>query len=79
MKVSRELAEEYGRGFSCPELTRTVQFAQILPEQAIVVTLSQQLSWSQVHALLPIKPPPGARLLRTRCAARNGGPCNRVT
>jgi hypothetical protein len=34
-----------------------VQFAQPFPEEAIVVTLSQQLSWSHFHALLPIKGP----------------------
>ena len=52
-------------GFSFAELTRMVQVAQFLPEQEIVVTLSQQLRRSHLHALLPIKdPPPGARLLR---------------
>ena len=34
-----------------------VPIAQLRPEQAIVVTLSQQLSWSHVHALLPIRDP----------------------
>ena len=34
-----------------------VPLAQLLPEQAIVVTLSRQLSWSHLHALLPIKDP----------------------
>ena len=34
-----------------------VPVAQLLPEQAIVVTLSQQLNWSHVHALLPIRDP----------------------
>ena len=53
--VSRELTAEYGRGFSYPELTRMVQFPQLFPEESIVVTLSQQLSWSHFHALLPIK------------------------
>ena len=53
--VSRELTAEYGRGFSHPEITRMIQFAQLFPDEAIVVTLSQQLSWSHVHALLPIK------------------------
>ena len=62
--VSRELAAELGRGFSCPELTRMVQVAQFLPEQAIVVTLSQQLRRSHLHALLPINDPPGTRLRR---------------
>ena len=53
--VSRELTAEYGRGFSYAEIARMIQFAQLFPDQAIVVTLSQQLSWSHVHALLPIK------------------------
>jgi predicted nuclease of restriction endonuclease-like (RecB) superfamily len=55
--VSRELSAEYGRGFSYAEIARMVQFAQLFPEEAIVVTLSQQLSWSHFHALLPIKDP----------------------
>ena len=55
--VSRELTAEYGRGFSHPEITRMIQFAQLFPDEAIVVTLSQQLSWSHFHALLPIKDP----------------------
>lgn len=53
--VSRELTAEYGRGFSYAEIARMIQFAQAYPEEAIVVTLSQQLSWSHFHALLPIK------------------------
>jgi hypothetical protein len=55
--VSRELEAEYGCGFSYAELARMVQFAQAFPDEAIVVTLSQRLSWSHVHALLPIKDP----------------------
>jgi predicted nuclease of restriction endonuclease-like (RecB) superfamily len=55
--VSRELTAEYGRGFSYAEIARMIQFAQAYPEEAIVVTLSQQLSWSHFHALLPIKDP----------------------
>ena len=48
----------------CPELTRMVQVAQFLPEKEIIVTLPQQLRRSHLHALLPIKDPPGARLRR---------------
>lgn len=55
--VSRELTAEYGRGFSYAEIARMIQFAQSFPDEAIVVTLSQQLSWSHFHALLPIKDP----------------------
>jgi predicted nuclease of restriction endonuclease-like (RecB) superfamily len=53
--VSRELSADYGRGFSYAEIARMIQFAQAFPEEAIVVTLSRQLSWSHFHALLPIK------------------------
>ena len=53
--VSRELTAEYGLGFSYAEIARMIQFAQAYPEEAIVVTLSQQLGWSHFHALLPIK------------------------
>ena len=55
--VSRELTAHCGRGFSYAEIARMIQFAQAFPEEAIVVTLSQQLSWSHFHALLPIKDP----------------------
>ena len=41
-----------------------VQFAQFLPEQDIVVTLSQQLRRSNLYALLTIKDALGARRLR---------------
>jgi predicted nuclease of restriction endonuclease-like (RecB) superfamily len=34
-----------------------IQLSQLFPDEAIVVTLSQQLSWSHFHALLPIKDP----------------------
>src|SRR5690606_34009298 len=45
------------RGFSHAEIARMIQFAQTFPTEEIVVTLSQQLSWSHFHALLPIKDP----------------------
>jgi hypothetical protein len=32
-----------------------VQFAQVFPEEAIVATLSRQLSWSHFRELLPLK------------------------
>ncbi len=57
MTVSRELTAEYGRGFSYAEVARMIRFSQAFADEAIVVTLSQQLSWSHFHALLPIKDP----------------------
>ena len=55
--VSRELEAEFGDGFSYSALTRMVRFAESMTDEAIVVTLSQQLSWSHFHALLAIKDP----------------------
>lgn len=45
--VSRQLQEEYGtKGFDEKNIRRMMQFAQIMPDVQIVVTLSRQLSWS---------------------------------
>ena len=55
--LSQELRAEFGEGFSYSSLTRMVRFAETLADEAIVVTLSQQLSWSHFLALLPLKDP----------------------
>jgi predicted nuclease of restriction endonuclease-like (RecB) superfamily len=55
--LSRQLAIEYGRGFSEKNLRRMVQFAESFPEEEIVVALSRQLSWSHFSALLPLSRP----------------------
>lgn len=38
-------------------LTRMIRFAEAFPDEEIVVTLSQYLSWSHFLALLPVKEP----------------------
>lgn len=48
---------EFGSGYSYAEIARMVQFCNVFPDEAIVATLSQQLSWSHFHALLPLKDP----------------------
>jgi predicted nuclease of restriction endonuclease-like (RecB) superfamily len=55
--VSRELTDEFGRGFSYATVNRAIQFAQCFMDQEIVSTLSTQLSWSHFIELLPIKDP----------------------
>ncbi len=50
--VSKELAGEFGNGFSVPNLSRMVGFAQASPNLEIVVTLSQQLGWSHFVEIL---------------------------
>ena len=44
-----------------------IQFAQSFPDAAIVLTLSQQLSWSHFHALLPIKDPQASDFYAEMC------------
>ena len=55
--LSRQLVADYGRGFDEKNLRRMVQFAELFPGQDIVVTLSRQLSWSHILALLPLRSP----------------------
>jgi predicted nuclease of restriction endonuclease-like (RecB) superfamily len=55
--LGRELVAEYGNGFSDKNLRRMIQFSEVFPEEEIVVTLLQQLSWSHFLALVPLKDP----------------------
>ncbi|MBI3016185.1 MAG: DUF1016 domain-containing protein, partial [Candidatus Tectomicrobia bacterium] len=57
VSLSRQLEQEFGRGFSEKNLRRMVQFTEAIPDEQIVVTLLRQLSWSHFIALLPIKDP----------------------
>ena len=53
--VSQELVAEFGDGFSYSALTRMARFAESMTDEAIVVTLSRQLSWSHFVSILPVK------------------------
>lgn len=53
--LSRQLALEYGRGFNDKNLRRMIQFAEVFPDEQIVVSLIRQLSWTHFIALIPIK------------------------
>lgn len=53
--LSRQLAAEHGPSFDEKNLRRMVQFAEVFPQEPIVVTLIRQLSWSHFLALLPLK------------------------
>ena len=55
--LSQQLVQEYGSGFSYTVLTRMVKFAEVFPDQQIVATLWQQLSWSHFRELLPLDKP----------------------
>jgi len=53
--LSRQLVEEFGNGFSRPNLFRMVRFVEVFPEDRIVSTLSRQLSWSHFVEIIPLK------------------------
>ncbi len=44
--LSKQLSTVYGQGYSKPNLSRMMRFAEIFPDYSIVSTLSKQLSWS---------------------------------
>ena len=51
--ISQVLTQEYGRGFGRRNLFRMIRLAEIFPDQAIVSTLSAQLSWSHFIEIIP--------------------------
>lgn len=55
--VSRQLMEEYGRGFAEKNLRRMIQFAEVFPDEKIVVSLIRHLSWTHIIALIPLEKP----------------------
>ena len=55
--LSRQLVADYGRSFEEKNLRRMVQFAEVYPDEEIVVSLIRQLSWTHFLVLLPLKDP----------------------
>ncbi len=56
-QLGRQLSDEFGRGFEVRNLRRMVRFAQSFPDVEIVSTLSTQLSWSHLVAIVALKTP----------------------
>ena len=56
-KLAGQLTTEYGQGFSRFNLFRMIKLAELFPDERIVATLSQQLSWSHFRELLPLEDP----------------------
>ncbi len=55
VSLSRQLTQQYGKGFSEKNLRRMIQFTEVFPDEEIVVSLIRQLSWTHFLALLPLK------------------------
>ncbi|WP_367389051.1 YhcG family protein [Lewinella sp. LCG006] len=53
--LSRELTQQFGRGYTEKNLWRMMQFHERFPEHEIVATLSRELTWSHFVLLLPIQ------------------------
>ena len=55
--LSRQLAADYGDSFTEKNLRRMIQFAEVFPEEQIVVSLIRNLSWTHFLALIPLVKP----------------------
>jgi len=53
--ISTFLVNEYGQGFNYSSLHRMMRFAELIPDQEIVATLSQDLSWSHFVILITLR------------------------
>lgn len=53
--VAQHLSSEFGKGFTRFSLSRMISFYECFLDSQIVATLSQQLTWSHIVELLPLK------------------------
>ncbi|MGL4874368.1 MAG: DUF1016 N-terminal domain-containing protein [Clostridium sp.] len=56
-ELSKELTNNYGKGYSRRNLFNMISFYETIPEFQIVQTLSAQLSWSHLLKLITILDP----------------------
>ena len=68
--VSRQLVTMYGGNYEEKNLRRMMQFAEQFKDNQIVATLSRQLAWSHILALLPLKTTE-AKLFYAEAAAKS--------
>jgi len=54
--LAQELTRTYGGGFAEKNLRRMMQFAEVFPDEQIVVSLIRQLSWTHI-IIIPLKQP----------------------
>jgi len=72
-RLSVRLVAKYGQSFHKTGINRMLQFAALVDEQTIVATAWQQLSWSHVRELLPLKDKDAREYYVTEVASRNLG------
>ena len=69
--LSRQLAEEYGPGFSAKNLRHMMTFAEAFPGEQIVSTLWRQLSWSHFKEIIYLKQPLQREFYAEMCRVEN--------
>jgi predicted nuclease of restriction endonuclease-like (RecB) superfamily len=67
--LAQQLEWEFGKGFSYSALTRMVRFAEQFPDERILATLLQELTWSHFTVLLPLKDPLAREFYAEMCRA----------
>lgn len=53
--LSRQLVTEHGKTFEEKNLRRMIQFYEAFPEQQSILSLTQQLTWSHLITIIPLK------------------------
>ncbi|MDO9210307.1 MAG: DUF1016 N-terminal domain-containing protein [Deltaproteobacteria bacterium] len=53
--VSAQLVEEFGNGFSPPNLSRMVRLTEAFPDLEILSTLSKELGWSHFRQIFYLR------------------------
>jgi len=69
VSLSRQLVQEHGNSFSEKNLRRMVQFAEVFPDEQIVVSLIRHLSWTHFLALIPLRDPLQREFYAAMCRA----------
>lgn len=52
--LSKQLVQEYGKGWSKRQIHYFLRFAEAFPEEEIVHTVCAQLSWSHIRQIIPM-------------------------
>lgn len=55
--LSAKLETDFGNGFGEKNMRRMIQFAEVFPDERILVSLIRQLTWTHFIALIPLKDP----------------------
>lgn len=71
VSLTRQLEAHYGKGFDEKNIRRMMQFASVFIDEAIVVSLTRQLSWTHIITLIPLKQPLQREFYAEMCRIEN--------